>query len=340
MFSLPPHPSRRALLKAAAGLAAAALLPCPARAGAAPPATQPEGFLIEGGLVRLPARGQLYLANDFHTRHADFERWLKKTDLLAKLKGEEDVYGLILGDVVDAKPLDPEAQADGDTRMLEKIRQIQAGPGGKRLLYVLGNHEVEVVQIYEAMKKQLGLNASNRMRIIRALYASNIGDSLRGFNFIERITDEQAEYIKTLPVGVMCGNGVVCVHAGPSKKALGPKDLVQRGGPVLQELLWVRPNRNDPADGPPENLFGPDEIAAFLKRMDASRLLIVGHTPIPALPEAWIHDGLARVSEQCVITAASYGAITGQKRYLCIDLAKTYATTADLAAGKEIHSNM
>ena len=33
------------------------------------------------------------------------------------------------------------AEDGGDSRILEKVRQIQRGPGGGRLIYILGNHE-------------------------------------------------------------------------------------------------------------------------------------------------------------------------------------------------------
>ena len=55
--------------------------------------------------------------------------------------------------------------------------------------------------------------------------AVNRGRSSSSSTFIERITDEQSTYLKTLPLGLICPNGVLCIHAGPSRKATGPKDL-------------------------------------------------------------------------------------------------------------------
>jgi hypothetical protein len=325
------YASRRSLLKAG-GAAMLSMLALPIRSDAAaapPPATSPANrFYTDGGLVILPDKGQLFVANDFHTHHADFQRWLKRSDLIARLKDNPDVYGLVLGDVADQKPADPEVEADGDSRIVDKIREIQHGPGGDRLIYVLGNHEYEVARIYDAMKKQLGLNAANRKRIIAALYKSPDGAFFQQHNFIERINDEQFEYIKDLPIGVLGQNGVVYLHAGPARKATSKQPLRKKEPETVVEVVWGRPITN----------YDADDVDRFLKMMDDSHLLIVGHTPLPSLPDNWIHHGLCFIGQHAAVMAASYGAMPGQKQYLVIDLAKRYGGVDDLAPEKEIRA--
>ena len=281
---------------------------------------------MDGGLVLLPSRGQLYIANDFHTRHADFARWLKDTDLVARLKGGEDVYGLVLGDVVDAKPNDPEEEKGGDLRMIERIRDIQRGPGGDRLIYVLGNHEYEVIRLYDAARKQLGMNRANQRRIVEALYRSELGAYFQQWNFIKRINDDVFNYLRKRPVLVLCRNGLVAVHAGPTRDPATPADVAQMKDEIVQKLVWNRPGTD----------YEPEHVADFLRVMDRSSLLIVGHTPLSSLPESWVRNGLCLVGDHAAVMAASYGALPGQKQYICIDLSKRYADVAALEPAKEI----
>lgn len=323
--------SRRRFLRttcvAGAAILSTRLLPSVCRAAPDAPTTAPaDKFQIDGGLVTLPAKGTLYIANDFHTRHADFARWLKQTDLAAKLKSDGDVYGLILGDVIDKKPLDAEAEDDGDLRMLDEIRKMQSAPGGDRLIYVLGNHEYEVIRLYEALKTQLGMTDRNRKRIIQLLYNSEHGADYQQWNFIERIHDEHLAWFKRLPLAVLCHNGLVAVHAGPAKAATGTGQIVKRDEEVTKELVWSRPITN----------YEPKDVDGFLKIADQSRLMVVGHTPVGLLPPELVHNGLCFIGEHAAVMAASYGALPGQKQHLVVDLAKRYGDVNDLVLNKEI----
>jgi hypothetical protein len=328
--------SRRSFLRASfASVVASAVLPRLARA-ATPAGAAPK---VDGALVTLPNKGTLYIANDFHTRHADFVRWLQKTDLVARLKSTDDTYGLVLGDICDKKPLDTEAEDGGDVRMLDKVREIQAGPGGDRLIFILGNHEYEAIRIHDAMKKQLGLTPENQARLVRALYNSADGDFFRQWNCMERITDEHVAYIKTLPLAVFCPNGLLALHAGPAISAKTPRDIAQRDAKSEADLVWRRPIPDYDHAQPEEHAYDSKDVDAFLKLMN-SRVMVVGHTPLLSLPEAWRQDGLARVGEHAVVMAASYGCLPQQKNYLKIDLSTPYASNTDLKVNREIIPNM
>ena len=70
-------------------------------------ALYPDRFQIDGGLVVLPGKGKLYVASDFHSRWRQFQEWMDKTDLVARLKGDPDVAEVV--DLFDFKLLpDPE----------------------------------------------------------------------------------------------------------------------------------------------------------------------------------------------------------------------------------------
>lgn len=325
-----PPLSRRSVL---AGLSAATLAAmAPAWADDTPPAA----MKVTGGLVHLPAKGTLIIANDFHTRHADFDRWLKQSDLEARLAKGEDVYGLVLGDIVDAKLVDEDAEPNGDSRMLARVRKIQAGPNGNRFFFTTGNHEAECCRWYPQLR-DLGMTVFNQQRVMRQLYDHpQNGMYFRQWNFLERITAEDYEFIRKLPVAVKCGNGLFCVHAGPWREAKTPEDVAAMSKEAMHALVWGRPSDELPRPDPPDTHFDPKDVGDFLVKMGGSKLMVVGHTPLVSVPERWHKDGLARVGEQCVIMAASFGALPGQKNYLEIDLSKTVANADSLRPGKEI----
>jgi len=328
-----PLLSRRALLGTALPGAAALALP----ATAAGPATTREAIAVlpnrptrKGGLLVLPARGELFVASDFHGRHNDFRRWLQRTRLLDRIRAGDDVYGLITGDSVDYKAGDPESAPDGDTRIIEAIREAQAGRNGERLILLQGNHERQVVKLYEALVKERGMTPRNQRDVVRALFAGELGDYFAQFNFVERITPEQFAFLKGLPVLALGAQGVVCVHGGPSPAADDVHDIIDRKELVVDELQWSRPVMEGRAGG-----YSHDDVARFLRTLGA-RLLVTGHTPVVMLPREWWRDGVGVFGKQQVILSTSFGAIPGQKRLLALDLAKQYDGADALKAGREI----
>ena len=330
------HLSRRNFLRGSSAIAIGSLMGELLRAAepAAPPA-YPDQFQIDNGLVVLPSKGRLYIASDFHTRHADFQKWLTKTSIVQRLKNEPDTYGLILGDVLDVKPGDPHAEKGGDMKILDRIREIQTslGKDGRRFIFILGNHESEVARIYGILKTHFALNAANRQRLIAALYNCQDGLFYQQFNAMERINDEQVAYLRTLPVGVLCKNGLICTHAGPAKSAKSPKDLATKLEPVVEDLVWSRPA--EIAEIPGKG-YSPDQLSDFLKMMEFSGLLVTGHTPLGSLPPTWLKNNVGVYGDKQLILATSYGSEPCNKSYLIMDLAKRYDAVADVAPGKEL----
>jgi hypothetical protein len=289
-------------------------------------------FQRDGNLIIVPSQGGLYVASDFHSRHTDFKKWFSKTNLVEKLKGGEDVYGLIVGDAVDMKPKDSYAEKDGDSRIVDEIRNIQEslGENGKRLIFTQGNHESEVVKIYDALKKQYGLNSGNQKQLVEGLYRSRNGRFYQQFNFIERMTDEQFEYLKQLPVAVLTKNGIVGVHAAPSRIAKSTKDIAQTNDQNKEEILWNRPGQIK-RDG-----YNFGDVRDFLKVMEGSGLLVTGHTPLSYLPSDYVQGDVGIYGNHQIILATSYGSEPGRKSYLALDLGKRFENVGDLQVGREI----
>ena len=179
-----------------------------------------------GELVVLPDKGIVYVATDFQAQWSNFDRWLTQTKLVERIEAGEDVYGLILGDVVDHKPGDPIFEPYGDVKIVDRIIQLQGQLGEERLIYLRGNHELASADTY-AMLKKAGMNPDNRRDMIARLYQTIEGAYFKQFNFIERMTDEHYNYLINLPTVAIGKNGFIGVHAGTSRSAKNLADLVR-----------------------------------------------------------------------------------------------------------------
>ena len=278
-------------------------------------------------LVILPDRGILYIAADFHTRFKDFKIWLQQTNIVEKIKDNEDAYGLILGDTVDKKPGDRFAEKHGDSRIVENLMKTyeELGENSHRLIYIMGNHEDAVVELYDKLVK-LGMNAQNRKNYVAKVYNGASGLYYRQFNFIERITEAQYQFLKNLPLAVSARNGLIAVHGAPAKHAVNLESLANADATVRKEILWNRLNSD----------HSVKDTKRFLRRMSNARILVVGHTPLRYLPQRYIKKGLGMIGDEEIILATSYGWQPGKKSYLVLDLGTVYNDVHKLRVGKEI----
>ncbi len=292
-------------------------------------ADYPNQVTREGELVVLPDRGTVYIATDFHTQWSNFNRWLTQTRLVERITAGEDVYGLILGDVVNHKPGDPIFEPYGDVKIVDRIMQLQQQLGEERFIYLRGNHEFASADTYALLKKA-GMNADNRRDMIARLYQTVHGAYFKQFNFIERMTDEHYDYLTKLPTTAIGKNGIVGVHAGAARSAKNLAALARPSKKVLDELLWGRPAIVLKSG------YTPSETAEFLERI-GGRLLIVGHTPLVSFPKDEVTDGVARLGTHQLIFSTGYGAPPGGQSYLVIDLSKRYNAVTELRYGAEIH---
>ena len=294
-------------------------------------ADYPNHLTRDGELVILPDHGTVYLGTDFHGKFHHFEQWLKQTALIEKIDSEEDVYGLILGDVVDHKLTEPILDPDGDAKIVDQIRhfQQQLGIKGERLIYLKGNHELAATDAYAMLKKN-GMDDSNREHLIDSLYRSAQGSYFQQFNAIERITDEQYEYLANLPVIAVGKRGMVAVHAGISPSALNISDLVHPSQTVLDQLLWGRPSVAM------ANGYTTSQTQSFLKKIGGT-FLISGHTPLNYLPAKGLKNGVSLLDKGQLIFSTGYGAEPGVLSYLAIDLSQTYTSVSELKHKVEIH---
>lgn len=292
----------------------------------------PDQITQDGDLVILPAHGTVYLGTDFHGKLDFFERWLKESNLIDQIKAGRDVYGLILGDAIDHKLTEKIPDLQSDAKLVDRVMQLQRelGENGIRLIYLKGNHELAATEIY-AMLKANGMNDSNRKELIASLYRSPQGSYFQQFNFIERMNDEQYDFLSKLPVIAVGRNGLVAVHAGTSSTTTKLSDLVQPTEKILTQLLWGRP------DFALSGGYTHLQTRGFLEQI-GGQFLVVGHTPLSYLPTQSVRDGISRLHDQQVVFTSGHGAAPGASSYLSIDLSKTYSSVSEFKYGVEIHS--
>ena len=297
------------------------------------PGTQyPNRFHRDRGIVVIPDRGELYIAADFHANYGDFKKWLNKTRIYEKLKEGQDVYGLILGDIVDIKPDDRDADKSGDVKILNRLMKMRRklGKRGDRLIHLLGNHEYMNIDIYGRLKKHAGLNRRNQQQLVNELFNTKEGAEASQFNFLKRMRDAHYQYLKNLPLIALCKNGVAAVHAGPAISALNIEDIAGKKKQGVKELVGGRAYQVE------EGGYSQEDLLKFLKILENTKLLITGHTPLNELPAGSIKKGIGFIGIHQVVLGTSYGHAPGKKTYLKIDLAKKYKSAEDLRVGEEI----
>jgi hypothetical protein len=285
-----------------------------------------------GGLVRIPKRGTLYVASDFHGRLSDFQTWLKRTELEKRLKNEEDTVALLLGDAVDIKPNDAEADPEGDTRIVKALMALKdaLGEAKERLVVLQGNHEWEVANISEKFIAKAGWDPALRKEIVKRIYSGVDGGYYQQFNFIERIDEASYTFLRNLPVVAVTESGIVGVHAGPSRAMKAPKAIVKRETKVIEELVWDRPTVAMTGG------YTPEDVSRFLLLLWSAKVLLCGHTPLGSLPKTWIKNGVGVQGNQQLILATSYGSTGGEKSHLVLPLDKSCTGVNAFAPGKEI----
>ncbi len=291
----------------------------------------PNEYTRDGHVVVLPDHGTVYIIADLHAHWNDFNQWLRQTRLIERIEAGEDVYGIMLGDVIDYKPDEKPEPPYGDIQIVNRVIEIQQqlGDNGKRLIYIRGNHEFAAADTYAVMKRS-GMSDDNRKIFIDRLYNSINGSYYKQFNFIERMTDKHFDFIMNLPTVVIGKKGFVAVHAGPARNINSISDLVTPAKDTLDEMLWDRSKIV---------MFGGYTLKHtenFLNALNA-RFLVVGHTPVGLFPPRNVKDGVVRLGGKQLIFSTGYSGTKGGQTYIEIDLAKNYSSVDELQFGVNIH---
>ena len=120
---------------------------------------------IKKGAAYFPKKGKLYVATDFHTDYDSFLQFIEKSEIIEKIRKDEDVYCLILGDSLDFRL---KGNALGDKKILEHLigyeNKIQ-----ERLIHLRGNHENDSKNVFEEYKGDIPQEVKDS--IIENLYS-------------------------------------------------------------------------------------------------------------------------------------------------------------------------
>ena len=169
---------------------------------------------------------------------------------------------------------------------------------------------------------------------------------------IYRARPEHLEFISSGPLMVTSPSGLVIVHAGPVRHPF-PEDIREKidgicredhffiSAPELYDSYYIQLLCNRYC----LDQYSLEDLAHFLRAFDA-KIMISGHTPLPhfqslegkLLDGCQLHEGMVILGGMQVIIATSFGAPSEQKRYLELDLSKTYHSPLEWKEGQEIFS--
>ena len=306
---------------------------------------------------RLPDSGKAIVVSDLHGNLDDFETILANSQVFSRMAAGEELYLVITGDICDVerhKLLAPGLPTEGDIRILDRLIEMRRQLGTRDgIIYLEGNHDFHILRICEEMRREgcacVGKYAQQ--------YQQKYGDflfqnNLAPYDMIYRAEAKYLDFIGSGPLLVLCDNGIVITHAGPTRCRTVDSQLLD----CIAGL-----HRKDHFFLPAEELYNSyylqmlcnryclkdytiTDLKNFLQSCQGS-ILITGHTPLSYfrnsqqfLPECRYHQGLIVIGEMQVVFATSFGAYPGEKKYLELDLAVKYRSPLEWKAGKEILS--
>jgi len=216
-----------------------------------------EDPLLFGGLVELPAQGEVMVVGDLHGNLTNYEAVLQQADLA----GAADRH-LILQELVHEYGMKP-GQPCRSWQLVEMVARLKSAyPDRVHVLF--GNHEMSELCDLAIAKHGKDLNERFRMGVVAAY-----GDRA------EDVVEAYREFWRTMPLAARTAHGLFVCHSTPRFIRMAPFSLAWFRDPVacarrvrkspVFDLVWGRDLSQDAAD-------------EFARRVE-SELLLVGHTP-------------------------------------------------------------
>ena len=210
-----------------------------------------------GSVVDLPASGRLLMTGDLHDHTVNFRRVVK----LADLDGEGE-RRLILHELIHGPTL--VNGMDLSVTMLARSAWLKIRYG-ERVHILQSNHE---------LAQLMGEHISKSGESVVEAFNDGVAYLYGGRS--DQVMDAMREWLRSLPLAVRCGNGIMCAHSLPDARRLGAFD------PAVLERL--------PSD---EDLAGPGGAAHAMvwgRRLTAKvedtlaaawgvELFVLGHQP-------------------------------------------------------------
>ena len=220
-----------------------------------------DGLLrVEGGLVRLPAQGELIVVGDLHGDFESLAFILEDSGFLRRAEAGEEVTILFLGDYGDRGPNSPE--------IYHAICRLKVEFAG-RVVLLRGNHEPpgDLTPIPFDLPYQLH---------------EKFGEAW------EEAYGRILELHEALPQAALAEGKYLLLHGGVPSKLKSIEDLAHAherhpSESLLEEILWSDPDENLSGVAPSPRgaglLFGPDVTRRALEVVGA-KTLIRGHEPV------------------------------------------------------------
>jgi hypothetical protein len=211
-------------------------------------------------VVRLPARGRVLVTGDIHDSRIAFEAAVRAADL-----GRSPDRHIVIQEFIHGEVREP-GEPDMSHRMIGRVAElILAHPS--QVHPILANHEIAQMRGHLIEKGGVECTAAFLEGLDEAF-----GDGA------QIAVDAVSRFIATMPLAVVCANGVLIAHSLPSASAMRHFDVR-----VLERQLFAEDF--DPPDGAAFLLtwgraHNPEQLKALAHEWRAT-VFIVGHEPAP-----------------------------------------------------------
>jgi hypothetical protein len=186
-----------------------------------------------GSTVRLEGRYDLIIAGDIHGNRPNFVKIVGYAEL-ASNPGRH----LLLQELIHG-PVDPASGHDRSIELLLRAARLKCSHE-RQVLFVIGNHDVAQITGSEIIKDGQSFCETFAEGVS---YAFGAADAPAILAAVE-------EFLLSLPLAVVCDNGVMIAHSVPSPNRMAPagteiltraftKDDLHRGTPVY-DWTWGR----------------------------------------------------------------------------------------------------
>ncbi len=226
--------------------------------------------LRNGSVVELPASGRITVGGDVHDHRANFTKLVRLAEL-----HRDPGHQLLLQEMVHGEKL--VNGRDLSYRMVAEAAQLQLR-ADDRVHVLLSNHELAQVTGEDIAKHGV----------------SSVESFHRGLEYVfggdgDKVHESFEHYVKSLPLAIRCGNGVMFAHSLPSprkrdafdplilNRGLTAQDLVGPGGSAYL-MVWGRNLTQDWADDL-ATLWGAEQFVLGHQRAEMGYELI-GQTMI------------------------------------------------------------
>ncbi len=239
-----------------------------------------------GGLIELPYKTTPVIVGDLHAQVDNLLKILSENCLLDCLKMKTATL-IILGDAVHSEVAGEMDSFETSMLIMDLIFMLKLR-FPKNFFYLRGNHD--------SFDPDINKNTILQGELFKEMLLNH-----RGADYVQEMQD----FYDNLPY-VICSNDFVACHAGPPRKQIKKKNLIEIADnkKLANELTKNRLSRPNHLAG-----YSKSDVKKFRKSLDlhAKTRFIVGHTPMDPFGSYWLHAGTIK-NHHVIYSAHSSGA--------------------------------